>query len=62
MVALIWVIWTERNNRIFNHKVTSIINLRDSVLYLVNFWADNLSDLLKRKVDSSLLTYSGEDA
>jgi len=58
MMALIWVIWTKRNNRIFNHKANSIINLLDSILCFAHFCADNLSNSLKRKVDSSILTYA----
>ena len=57
-MALIWVILFERNNTIFNHKATSITNMLDSILYFVNFWADNLSGSLKRKVDPSLLNYA----
>ena len=37
MMAFIWVVWIERNNRIFNHKATSILNLLDPILYFVNF-------------------------
>ena len=58
MMALILVVWTERNNRIFNHKACSIINLLDSIISFDVFLAGNLRMPSKRKVDTSVLTYA----
>ena len=33
-MALIWVIRTEPNNRIFQHRVVSTIDLVDSIIFL----------------------------
>ena len=60
MMALVWVIWTEGNNSIFfsYQKALPILNLLDSILYFVYYWADNLTVLCKRKVDMSIPTYA----
>jgi len=58
MMAIMWVIWVERNNRIFNHNALSIIDLVDSIIFFVDFWAGHLPLPLKQKVDAFVLTYS----
>ena len=58
LMAMVRLIWTERNNRIFNHKVASTIDLLDSVLYFVDFLKGLLPIPKKCKVDSSLLAYA----
>ena len=60
IMALVWVVWHERNSRIFNHKASSISDLIDAILYYVDFWAGHWSFPLKRKVDTSVLTYASK--
>ena len=55
---MVWVIWTEQNNRIFNHRAMSFIDLFHSILFFVEFWAGPLSLPKKHKVDTGLLTYA----
>ncbi|RVW23293.1 putative ribonuclease H protein [Vitis vinifera] len=38
-IALIWVVWRERNARIFEDKVRNSENLWDSIHFLVSLWA-----------------------
>jgi len=57
-MASAWALWQERNNRKFNHKSSSAIQLLDSILYFVSFWAGNLELPKKRKADTSILTYA----
>ena len=38
-IALIWVVWQERNARIFEDKVRNSENLWDSIHFLASFWA-----------------------
>ena len=56
MMAMVGVIWNKSNNRIFNHKVVSSIDLFDSVLFFLDFCAGHLPLPKKRKVDTSLNT------
>ena len=55
MMAMVWVLWTERNNRIFNHKALFTNDLLDSIIFFVDYWARHLGLPLKRKVDASIL-------
>ena len=57
-MATVWVIWTERYNRIFNHKALSFMDLFDYILHFVDFWAGHLVLPIKRKVDAPILTYA----
>ena len=57
MTALIWVVWPERTNRIFNQKSSSVNLVLDSIISFAIFWAGNLKLPTKRKVDASVLTY-----
>ncbi|RVW90164.1 putative mitochondrial protein [Vitis vinifera] len=38
-IALIWVVWRERNARIFEDKARNAGNLWDSIHFLASFWA-----------------------
>ncbi|KAJ9691164.1 hypothetical protein PVL29_013367 [Vitis rotundifolia] len=38
-IALIWVVWQERNARIFEDKVGNSENLWDSIHFLASLWA-----------------------
>ena len=38
-IALIWVVWRERNVKIFEDKVRNSENLWDSIHLLASFWA-----------------------
>ncbi|RVW26228.1 Transposon TX1 uncharacterized 149 kDa protein [Vitis vinifera] len=38
-IALIWVVWRERNARIFEDKARNSENLWDSIHFLASFWA-----------------------
>ena len=38
-IALIWVVWRERNVRIFEDKARNLENLWDSIHFLVSLWA-----------------------
>ena len=38
-IALIWVVWQQRNARIFEDKVRNSENLWDSIHFLASFWA-----------------------
>ena len=38
-IALIWVVWRERNARIFEDKVRNSKNLWDSIHFLASLWA-----------------------
>ena len=38
-IALIWVMWQERNARIFENKARNSENLWDSVHFLASLWA-----------------------
>ena len=38
-IALIWVVWWERNARIFENKARNSENLWDSIHFLAYFWA-----------------------
>ena len=58
MMTVVQVMWQEQNGRIFNHRVVSILHLLDFILYYVNIWAGQFSLLLKRKIDTSILTYA----
>jgi len=55
MIAIIVVVWSERNNRIFSHKANSILSLFDSIIFFVDSWAGHLALPHKRKVDTALL-------
>ena len=57
MMVFIWVVWTEHNERIFNHKANYVLSLLDCILFFVNFWAGQLAFPNKRKVDVSILSY-----
>jgi len=37
-MAIVWVIWKERNNRIFNHKIVTVELLADNVKILSFSW------------------------
>ena len=54
MMVLAWIIWNELNNRIFNHKASSLPALLDSILYFVTNLANNLAG----SVDITILTYA----
>ena len=38
-IALIWVVWWERNARIFEDKARNSENLWDSIHFLASLWA-----------------------
>ena len=38
-IALIWVVWRERNARIFEDKAKNLENLWDSIHFLASLWA-----------------------
>ena len=38
-IALIWVVWRERNAMIFDYKARNSENLWDSIHFLASFWA-----------------------
>ena len=38
-IALIWVVWRERNARIFEDKARNLENLWDSIHFLASLWA-----------------------
>ena len=38
-IALIWVVWRERNVRIFEDKTRNSENLWDSIHFIASFWA-----------------------
>jgi len=57
VMAIVWVLWNERNNRIFNHKALSVYELIDSILHFVEFWAGHMPLPLKCKVDTTIITY-----
>ena len=38
-IALIWVVWWERNGRIFEDKTRNLENLWDTIHFLASFWA-----------------------
>ena len=38
-IALIWVVWQERNARIFEDKARNLENLWDSIHFLTFLWA-----------------------
>jgi len=61
MMAFVWVLWTERNERIFNHKTNYVLSFLDSILFLVNYWARQLAYPIRKKVDVSVLTYARRD-
>ena len=58
MMTTVQILWRERNNRIFNHTAVSMITLLHFIPHFVYFQADNLALPLKRKVDSSIITYA----
>ena len=58
MMAVVWVLWYEKNNRIFDYKASSTYELIDSIYILWIFQAGHLSLPLKRKVDMTVLTYA----
>jgi len=49
MMAMLWVVWNVRNNRMFNKKSKSILDLLDSIFYF-GFLAGAWFLPLKRKV------------
>ena len=38
-IALIWVVWWERNERIFQDKTKNSENIWDSIHFLASLWA-----------------------
>ena len=60
MTGYIWVIWSERNERLFNHKANNVLSLLDSILFflVVDLRVGNLAIPLKKKVDLALLTHA----
>jgi len=55
MMAYIWVVWNEGNERIFNHKANFVLSLLDSIFFL-DLRAGTLASPLKNKVDLSVIT------
>ena len=60
MMAIVWVVWNERNNKIFNHRALSIYELVDYVFHFVDFWAGHMSPTWQRKVDTTVITYASK--
>ena len=44
-LALFWIIWFERNGRIFEDKEFSLSYLWDRVHFLASFWAHSSKDM-----------------
>lgn len=55
MIFMIQVVWTERNNRTFDHKAFSAYDLLVSIPNFVILWADTPTLPLKCKVVASIL-------
>ena len=43
--AVLWTLWKERNQRIFEDKAGSLVNIIESVYYWVALWAYLYKDL-----------------
>ena len=41
-IYIVWVLWNERNNRIFNQQASSVHVLITSVFHFVDFWAGHM--------------------
>lgn len=59
MLAYIWVIWKERNNRIFENVFNNHNFLFNSILFFVDFWTGNLQIPKKSKTSSANLISVG---
>lgn len=50
-----WIIWKERNDRIFNSSFCSFSNLHFSIVSFISFWIGNLYLPIKRNVSSDVI-------
>lgn len=55
MMAYMWILWRERNDRIFNNANNSNLFLLDSIICFVVFWSGYLELPLKRKIPTEEL-------
>lgn len=45
-LVVFWVVWLERNGRIFKDKESSLVDLWDKVHFLGSFWAKSSKDFV----------------
>lgn len=50
MLAFIWILWRERNNRIFNASSNNFCFLFNSIIFFSNFWAGHFARLVKKRL------------
>lgn len=44
ILAVFWVVWLERNERIFEHRIEEVGGLWERVVFLASFWASVASE------------------
>lgn len=60
MLAFIWVVWIERNERIFANNFRNDFHLFNSILFFVEFWTGALQSSGTEPVSSLALVQTGK--
>lgn len=61
MMGFVWIVWKERNDRVFSNVSHSCAYFLNSILFFVDFWTGTLCLSLKRKMSAELLMRSGRE-
>lgn len=41
LFAGVWIIWLERNNRVFRYRSFEVVEITDSIVWMVSGWASH---------------------
>ena len=61
VMAVIWCVWEERNNRVFNHKEKPTLSLLGSIANFPHFWLANAGKKVQDSISSSLTDAGAAD-